>query len=228
MFIKLADWRNPNPINSMQSLMGNFHITVSRIISDLVYSEMRYIILVLFSFIILSQRRIPVKAYFWSVIIFSSFYFSNIYHGIIISYRSLLTSFVALFILFMFLKPPYRSISLILCSFILLAFNFEKVIWFKDVSSTVAQRFNSISHIFNGADGKVYVHWNKNEEYKFFFDTKEQPFGIEHINDFEYRQVRPYLLAQGFDNVQFLYTNTEYMGVVRTTRIDDHWHIYFE
>ncbi|WP_261815541.1 hypothetical protein [Vibrio gallicus] len=92
----------------------------------------------------------------------------------------------------------------------------------------MAHRFEDISQNFDRADGEVYVHWNKSEEDKFFFDNNERPYGIEGINMFGLRQVQPYLRQQGFSKVHFYLTDTEYTGVVRSEQVQGELHIYFE
>lgn len=227
-FIVLAPWRNPNPIVDIAGFYHNLIYVLTVIKSNVLDSSLLYTVVAFITSLFLFKSCREEKIILWILMIFLSFYLSNLYHGITISFRSLVTAFVSLNVLFILVGRKYGPAIMLFLSFVLMFDNQYKINWFEARTKEVSARFESIEKEMLATQGVVFVYLNKKSRDKYYLTEEGIPYDFLNFNNVRYRQIRPLFLERGFEEVEFVYTNTPYTGAVRGEVIEGQLHVYLE
>ena len=142
--ITLGEWRRPTPANDTDQLLSNFSKVYKRFLQffTLIFStSYQYVWVALVPMLVLSLNRKSIWIFFVLIIMMLSPFVTTLYHGVIISQRTLMPTiipFVIIFLLIPGLKIKSNLLHLTLCLVLIFPF-------FKDSS----EHLNLFSKIGN-------------------------------------------------------------------------------
>ncbi|PMM48762.1 hypothetical protein BCT52_03970 [Vibrio breoganii] len=224
--INLSEWRNPNIVHNWIDLAINIRSISLTIISDITNGFLLYPLIIMICIIpFIKPNAVHI---IWAILIFFSIYASCLYHGIMIEYRSITSSFIAVFLILLLSSKPFCKISIIICCLILIYGNYNKIKWYSSRTSEVVSLFKDVEHQMNAPKERVVVYFNDEESSKFHLSNEGIPYRFQNINHVKIQQLMPYLKSKGFKQIDFKDTEVIFTGEIRFENYDDASHIYFE
>ncbi|MFA0080657.1 hypothetical protein AB4383_01365 [Vibrio breoganii] len=227
--IDLQTWRLLKSPGGIDGLLYNIKYAINVVFSDIVDGKF-YILLLgfIFSFSEIFKRDYGLKLFVWSVLIYLSFYSSNVFHGIRIDFRSLISAFVGLAMLNLLTKKRVANIYVCLCISLFSYDNFNKLNWYDSQVKTIISRFFIFHDDISRGGELAIVYWNPKFKDSFNLDVSDKPYGLIDLNHFKYKQINPYLIEQGFEKVEFIEYDIDYTGEIRYERVGETVYFYME
>ncbi|MFA0069774.1 hypothetical protein BCU83_18360 [Vibrio breoganii] len=211
------------------SLIYNIKYVFGVIISDVTEGGFYFLILgFIINYRFTLKNKINLKLIAWSLLIYISFYSSNILHGIRIDFRSVASAFIGLSLFHLISRSKTNSIYLLLCISFFSYDNYRKIEWYSDQVDSVKERFVSFQEDLSKGGDLAIVYWNPEFYESFNLSTKDKPYGLIDLNNFPLKQSTPYLIEQGYDKVEVVIYDVDYTGNIRYERNEETVHIYME
>ncbi|OED97788.1 hypothetical protein A1QE_15395 [Vibrio breoganii ZF-55] len=226
--IGLQTWRLLRPDGELD-ILYNIEYAIETIWSDIVYGKI-YILFfgILINYKLILKSKSCSIIVMWSLLIYMSFYSSNLIHGIRIDFRSIISAFIGLSMLHIVSFSKVNMSYLLLCVAFFSYGNKYKVEWYSKQTDKVKSRFSEYQEDISKGGELSIIYWNSSYHEDLQFDVSDKPYGLIDLNNFPLKQVTPYFIEQGFNRVELVEYDIPYTGRVRYERNGDTIYVYME